>query len=76
MLHCPLKLCLNLIMSSEYVFGDWYFYPGKSKDGILLPDLTRNCQSLLDTGQLFHGHAKFRNVYDAPTQLSLCTCVL
>jgi hypothetical protein len=43
----------------------WYFYPGKSKEGILLPDLSANCQHLMDTAQLFCGHAKFKNVYDA-----------
>jgi hypothetical protein len=56
----------------------WYFYPGKNatKEGILLPDFSANCQILLDSGQLFRGHAKFWNVYDTRTQLSLCDCVL
>jgi hypothetical protein len=54
----------------------WYFYPGKSKDGILLSDLSANCQHLMDTAQLFKGHAKFKNVYDARAQLSLKACVL
>jgi hypothetical protein len=35
-----------------------------------------NCQELLDSGQLFRGHAKFRNVYDARNQGNLQTCVL
>jgi hypothetical protein len=35
-----------------------------------------NCQELLDTGQLFKGHAKFRNVYAARSQVSLRDCVL
>jgi hypothetical protein len=56
----------------------WSFYPGKSPgaDSITLPDLSANCQELLDTGQLFRGHAKFRNVYDVRNQLRLCDCVL
>jgi hypothetical protein len=56
----------------------WSYYPGKSNgaDSILLPDLSANCQELLDTGQLFRGHAKFKNVYDTRNQLSLCYCVL
>ena len=54
----------------------WYFYPGKSTDGILLPDLSANCQHLLDTGQLFHGHAKFKNVYATKNNHSLRDCVL
>jgi hypothetical protein len=55
---------------------NWYFYRGKSKEGILLPDLSANCQMLLDTGQLFRGHAKFKTVYDTRTQLGLRDCVL
>lgn len=27
----------------------WYFYPGKSKEGVIIPDLVTNCQMLLDT---------------------------
>jgi hypothetical protein len=34
--------------------SNWYFYPGKSKEGILLPDLSANCQHLMDTAQLFY----------------------
>jgi len=56
--------------------NDWYFYPGKSKEGILLPDLVANCQNWMDTVQLFKGHAKFKNVYDARMQASLRNCVL
>jgi hypothetical protein len=56
--------------------GDWYFYPGKSKDGIALPDLSADCQQLMDTGQLFRRHAKFKSVYDARSQISLRDCVL
>jgi hypothetical protein len=55
---------------------NWYFFPGKSTEGILLSDLQANCQELLDTGQLFRGHAKFKNVYDARSQISLRDCVL
>jgi len=47
----------------------WYFY-------ILLPDLTANCAHLMDTAQLFRGHAKIKPVYDARAQLSLKDCVL
>jgi hypothetical protein len=60
----------------QFVSNEWYFYPGKSKDGILLSDLSVSCQQLLDTGQLFRGHAKFRNVYDTRNQISLRDCVL
>jgi len=56
--------------------GNWLFFPGKSTSGILIPDLSANFQSLLDTGQLFRGHAKFRNVYDARNQLTLRSTVL
>jgi hypothetical protein len=55
---------------------EWYFYPGRSTDGILLSDLSANYQNFLDTGQLFKGHAKFKNVYDTRTQLGLKDCVL
>jgi hypothetical protein len=56
----------------------WFFIPGKgtTTSGIPLIDLPANCQELIDTGQLFHGHAKFKNVYDTRSQLSLCDCVL
>ncbi len=56
----------------------WSFYPGKSTgaDSIVLPDLSAICQELLDTGQLFKGHAKFKNAYDTRKQLSFCECVL
>jgi hypothetical protein len=56
--------------------NEWSFFPGKSQTGIVLPDLSANCQQLLETGQLFHGHAKFKNVYDARAQLDLRDCVL
>jgi hypothetical protein len=42
---------------------NWIFCPGLTNDllhGIRLPDLSANCQMLLDTGQLFRGHTKFR----------------
>jgi hypothetical protein len=47
--------------------NQWVFCPGISTDissGILLEDLSANYQSLLDTGQLFKGHTKFRRVYN------------
>jgi hypothetical protein len=59
--------------------NQWVFSPGNSADldqGILLPDLTANCQHLLDTGQLFHGHSKFRRVYNARAQIQLRNSVL
>jgi hypothetical protein len=57
--------------------GDWIFYPGKStSNGTMLPDFVANCHDLLETCQLFRGHAKFRNVYDARNQGSLRACVL
>jgi hypothetical protein len=56
--------------------GEWYFYPGRSTEGMLLPDLSANFQSLVDIGQLFRGHSKFKNVYDTRTQLGLKDCVL
>jgi hypothetical protein len=58
---------------------DWVFCPGVSTDvskGILLPDLAASFQSLLDTGQLFRGHTKFRRVYQTCTQVQLRDCVL
>jgi hypothetical protein len=54
----------------------WRFHPGKSMDGVILHDLAANCQELLDSGQLFRGHAKFRTVYNARNQVSLTSCVL
>jgi len=56
----------------------WSFIPGKgtTSTGISLPDFSANCQELLDTGQLFRGHAKFKNVYDTRNQLCLRECVL
>ena len=58
---------------------DWVFCPGTSSDissGILIPDLSANCQNLLDTGQLFRGHAKFRRVYQTRNQIQLRQTVL
>jgi len=46
----------------------WLFYPEKLSEGVPLPYLEANCQHLLDSGQLFRGHAKFKNVYAARTQ--------
>jgi len=59
--------------------SQWIFQPGKTvgdHDGILLPDLEANCQQLLETGQLFRGHAKFKHVFDTRNQISLQTSVL
>lgn len=52
----------------------WIFTPGNSVDlstGILLVDLVANFQHLMDTGQLFKGHAKFQRVYNTRTQVQL-----
>jgi hypothetical protein len=40
----------------------WTFHPGKqvTSNGIILENFEANCQDLLDSGQLFRGHAKFR----------------
>ena len=57
----------------------WTFCPGNTTDlakGIVLDDLSSNCQSLLDTGQLFRGHAKFHRVYQTRNQFQLWHCVL
>jgi hypothetical protein len=62
-LHNMLKLKHGTLqLSSE---GQWYFYPGKQldKNGIHLSNFEATCQDLLDTGQLFKGHSKFKNVY-------------
>ena len=56
--------------------GSWLFFPGKLTSGIILPDLSASSQSLMDTGQLFCGHTKFRNVYNPRNQNSLRTMVL
>jgi len=59
--------------------GEWYFCAGKNTDinkGILLSDLTANSHYLLESGQLFRGHAKFQRVFQARNQLLLKQCVL
>lgn len=71
--HMPKPQHGTLQVDNEDV---WTFYPGKSKEGIMLVDLVANCQDVLDTGQLFCGHAKFHNVYITRNQLSLKDFVL
>jgi hypothetical protein len=59
--------------------NQWVFCPGNSTDlslGYLLDNLPANCQHLLESGQLFRGHTKFRRVYNARTQYQLRDCVL
>jgi hypothetical protein len=73
-LHSMSKSRHGVLQCSEN--NEWSFYPGKSTSGILLPDFSATCQQLLDTGQLFKGHTKFKNVYDARAQLGLYDCVL
>lgn len=54
-------------------------HTGNSTDlsqGILLHDLSANFQQLLDTGQLFKGHTKFRRVYNTRAQVQLKDSVL
>jgi hypothetical protein len=54
--------------------GQWVFCPGTSRDtstGIALHDLPSTCEHLMDTGQLFKGHAKFQRVYNARNQIQL-----
>ena len=56
--------------------NEWHFCAGKSTVGTPLLDLAANIQSLLDTGQIFRGHTKFKTVYDTRAQLGLRDCVL
>jgi hypothetical protein len=46
------------------------------KNGIILHNFEANCQELIDTGQLFKGHAKFHNIYATWSQISLQDTVL
>ncbi len=58
---------------------EWIFCPGTSTDlskGVLLPNLSATCQNLIDTGQLFRGHTKFRRVYQTRNQVQLRDTVL
>jgi len=57
----------------------WIFTPGNTVDlskGILLDDLVSNLQHLMDSGQLFKGHAKFQRVYNTRNQIQLRDSVL
>jgi len=66
------KLYLNSL-------DQWVFCPGNSKDlshGIELPDLSSTYQTLVDTGQLFRGHTKFKCVYNTRSQVQLRTSIL
>jgi hypothetical protein len=59
--------------------NEWIFCPGNMhviEKGFLLPDLTANCHHLLESCQLFKGHAKFRSVYNSRNQIHLRDCVL
>jgi len=59
--------------------NEWVFCTGNRSDtsqGTLLPDLLANCHMLLDTGQLFKGHAKFPRAYQARHQAQLQSCIL
>jgi len=48
----------------------------KIENGVSLEDLPEQCQTLLDTGQLFKGHTKFNRVYQACHQAQLNDCIL
>ena len=80
--YSPSAVTLGVIRDEKLVGDDLHALirtvrrSGKSQDGIFLPDLQASCQHLLDTWQLFRGHAKFKNVYDTRTQVSLRDCVL
>jgi len=66
----------KLRVSSDNI---WIFCPGNQTDlsqGISLPDLSADCQYLLDTGQLFRGHCKFSRVYNARAQIQLKDSIL
>jgi hypothetical protein len=65
----------TLQVSSDH---SWAFFPGKNStnESISLPNFEADCQQLLDTAQLFQGHAKFWNVYAARSQVSLQDSVL
>jgi len=59
--------------------NEWIFCPKNSTDlsmGICLENLMANCQHLLESGQLFHGHTKFKRVYNTRAQVQLKDCVL
>jgi len=59
--------------------NQWVFCPGNSKDistGIQLPDLSSTIQTLLDTGQIFRGHTKFKRVYNTRHQVQLRDSIL
>ena len=59
--------------------NQWVFCPGNSTDishGIKLQDLSSTIQTLLDTGQIFRGHTKFKRVYNIRNQLQLRDSVL
>jgi len=59
--------------------GHWFFCYGNRKNfenGVSFEDLPVKCQILLDTGQLFKGHAKFNRVYQARHQAQLNDCIL
>jgi hypothetical protein len=59
--------------------NEWVFCPGTTTDitkGTTLSNLSATCQNLLDTGQLFRGHTKFRRVYQTRNQVQLRDSVL
>jgi hypothetical protein len=66
------KLYLNSL-------DQWVFCPGNSKDlshGIELPDLSSTYQTLVDTGQFFRSHTKFKRVYNTRSQVQLRNSIL
>jgi hypothetical protein len=74
---CFFPICLNLDMASYVSLLRIVGYSVRDlSQGIPLPDLSADCQYLLDTGQLFRGHSKFCRVYNARAQLQLRDCIL
>jgi hypothetical protein len=83
---CPATLFLNDMAKPRHgrlrlhsSDKEWYFCPGNTSDfskGTVIHDLTANCQQLMESSQLFRGHAKFPRVYQARHQTLLQSCVL
>jgi hypothetical protein len=82
---CTATLFLNMMTKPPHGClhsddsGQWYFCFGTNSDlskGVTLMDFSANCQQLLDSGQLFRGHTKFAQVYQARHQAQLQDHVL
>jgi hypothetical protein len=78
MLLCSSQICRHSKLYLDTT-NQWVFCPGNSKDifaGIQLPDLPSTIQTLLDTGQIFRGHTKFKRVYNTRHQVQLRDSIL